>query len=296
MRSPLATEHTGDVDDRGCDAGWPAAARELFLLSGLDQFVGLGFHLRIESEATAESGDVILRSCGHDLHLEFPNHESVRPADLLPSGAAGLADLIERSGDPTLPACCVQAGRGDALDGASANESLLHGLLVIHSRSLTNGFRQLEATRHPVEFRQCHGEIPFRRIRDPGSLLPFAHSIELGAISTVDRLPGVVLVLPVDVGRETFVVEHHGHRGSSPSTLISLFGREDPPLSTLVDGVVLEDDTTILTRDLTTILIAMEIPGATFGAFHEVLDLLVLHGITLDSGNSGQILCMPCKN
>ena len=55
-------------------------------------------------------------------------------------------------------------------------------------------------------------------------------------------------------------MEHHGHRGSSPSTLISLFGREDPPLSTLVDGVILEDDTAILTRDLTTILIAMKIP------------------------------------
>ena len=104
----------------------------------------------------AESRYVVLRLGRRDLHLEFAYHETVGATDLLASGPAGLPDLVEGAWVVALPAGCVEAGRGDSLDGASTDESGLDGLLVVHSSRLANRLREVQATGHAVELGQSH--------------------------------------------------------------------------------------------------------------------------------------------
>ena len=105
----------------------------------------------------AESGYVVLGLGRWDLHLELAHHESVSSADLLAAGPAGLANLVQSPGVVALPAGSVEAGGGNALYRAAADEPGLDGLLVVHSGRLANRLGEVEAAGHAVELGQCHG-------------------------------------------------------------------------------------------------------------------------------------------
>ena len=277
LSAALSAQHRGDVDDGSGDAGWAAAAGQFLFLSGLDELVSLGFHVSVKPESRTESGNVILRPGGHDLHLQFTNHEAVGATDLFATGSRGLADLVEGSGHTALTAGGVERGGGDAFDRAATNQALVDGFLVVHSGGLTDGLGQLKTAGHAVQFSKGHGEVALGGVAHTAALLPLSHAVKLRAIAGIDGLPGVVFVLPVDVGGQPFVVKHHGHGRTGTSALVALFGGKDTPLGALVDDVVFQHQSTVVADDLTTGLVSRERSASTFRALDDVFHLLVIH-------------------
>jgi hypothetical protein len=67
-------------------------------------------------------------------------------------------------------------------------------------------------------------------------------------------------------------MQHHSHRCTGSSALVSLLGAEDAPFSALVDDIVFKDESAIVADDLSASLVAGKVAAATFIAFHYVFN------------------------
>ena len=57
-----------------------------------------------------------------------------------------------------------------------------------------------------------------------------------------------------------------GHRGTGTGPLLSLFDIEGPPLRSLVDELVIQDETAVLADEFTPLVVADQVVAAALGA------------------------------
>src|SRR2546427_7112430 len=136
-------------------------------------------------------------------------------------------------------------------------------------------------TGHPIDLTQGEGEIPLRRVAHANAPLPLSKSIELGAVSSGNRLPVGIFVLPPDRRRQAFVVDRVGHRSTGAGSLLALLHVEGPPFRALIDHLVGEHEAALLADQLSAFVVEREVPRIalrTSSDFFGLSDLLGWHG------------------
>src|SRR5205807_1881772 len=127
-----------------------------------------------------------------------------------------------------------------------------------HRCSLENILRQRKSRRQFTKLRQCHSQVPLRRIRDTNPPLPLSQLVQLNPLIRRDTLCPGRAITPVDNRREPLVMNSIRHRRTGTRPLRALLVVKRAPLGSRVSDLLLNNIPASHADDLSSVIVSHE--------------------------------------